>query len=452
MTNKRSLVQLWAQLGAAGHDAAAVWGAVQRVVALSLAAMQPPIAHSYTTAFVTGGPAARPAARPRAPRGSKEAVGVGVGVGGLSARPGVRHTSREMNGAPHGAAPAGARSGAPATAPCAGGLEDMIRAARKPAATAGPVAAAGGLAVRGLGSGAAAANPPTAGAAGNGGAGGGGAGGGGAGGSREGGEEGGGGRERPERPAAGGTGGRRCFQILGFDIMLDADAQPWLLEVDHSPSMKPHPHPQTPTPPPNTNPHPTTHPNLNPKPNPTRNPHQVNHSPSMALGGAEPGEVEAKTSVLRAALRLGTAAEHAAALCDECEVVPLQACALPFCSLEPARVLFERHATSRAQQQWTIDAAAFERLFADARVGDAARLRAVFGAACTACADAGTGWDAPAKGQMSWFGFVEALLELASSLRDEDNGSEPPARGAGRGAGVSPGLAAALAVLLGRVA
>ena len=132
VTNKRSLVQLWAQLGAAGHDAATVWGAVQRVVALSLAAMQPPIAHSYTTAFVTGGPAARPAARPRAPRGSKEAVGVGVGVGvgGLAARPGVRHTSREMNGAPHGAAPAGARSGAPATAPCAGGLEDMIRVAR----------------------------------------------------------------------------------------------------------------------------------------------------------------------------------------------------------------------------------------------------------------------------------------------------------------------------------
>ena len=47
-----------AQLGAAGHDAAAVWAAVQRVVALSLAAMQPPVAHSYTTAFVTGGPAA----------------------------------------------------------------------------------------------------------------------------------------------------------------------------------------------------------------------------------------------------------------------------------------------------------------------------------------------------------------------------------------------------------
>ena len=173
----------------------------------------------------------------------------------------------------------------------------------------------------------------------------------------------------------------------------------------------------------------------------------------MALGGAEPGEVEAKTSVLRAALRLGTAAEHTAALCEECEVVPLQAAALPFCSLEPARVLFERRATSRAQQQWTIDGGAFERLFADARVGDAARLRSVFGAACSACADAGTGWDAPAKGQMSWFGFVEALLELASALRDEEESdSGEAARGAGGGAVPSTGLAAALVVLLDRVA
>ena len=200
---------------------------------------------------------------------------------------------------------------------------------------------------------------------------------------------------------------------------------------------------------PNPDPNPSPSPNtltLNPNPN------QVNHSPSMALGGAEPGEVEAKTSVLRAALRLGTAAEHTAALCEECEVVPLQAAALPFCSLEPARVLFERHATSRAQQQWTLDGGAFERLFADARVGDAARLRAVFGAACSACADAGTGWDAPAKGQMSWFGFVEALLELASSLRDEEECEEPAREAPGRGAVVSPGLAAALVVLLDRVA
>ena len=50
--------------------------------------------------------------------------------------------------------------------------------------------------------------------------------------------------------------------------------------------------------------------------------------------------------------------------------------------------------------------------------------------------------------------FVEALLELASSLRDEEEcESEEAAREApGRGAVVSPGLAAALVVLLDRVA
>jgi len=28
-----------------------------------------------------------------------------------------------------------------------------------------------------------------------------------------------------------------CFQILGFDVMIDANMKPWLLEVNHAPSL-----------------------------------------------------------------------------------------------------------------------------------------------------------------------------------------------------------------------
>ena len=59
MTNKVTLHQLWARLEAAGHDAAAVRARVQRVVALTLAAMQPVAAQRFENARLRRAAAAR---------------------------------------------------------------------------------------------------------------------------------------------------------------------------------------------------------------------------------------------------------------------------------------------------------------------------------------------------------------------------------------------------------
>ncbi|KAL1498460.1 hypothetical protein AB1Y20_013785 [Prymnesium parvum] len=174
--------------------------------------------------------------------------------------------------------------------------------------------------------------------------------------------------------------GSRCFQVLGLDVMLDEEYKPWLLEV--------------------------------------------NHSPSMALEGNDKEEVEAKCSVIAAALKLGTTDDHPAELLEECDVVALQEEAWPLCSLEGARLLFEAHATKRHAQQWAMTYGTFEQLLRPCAA--AGELKQLFRQACEASADTGTGWEPPPAGQITFFGFVEALLLLAERRA-------PPAKGESEG-------------------
>ena len=368
VSNKWELPRLWDALAARGCDVDALWRSIEHLVALTLAAMQPCVAHQYATAFAVGG-----------------------------------FSSRNKGGKP--------------TAPAAA-----------PAAAAAPTAAgtpAEGTSTAALAAEAGREPPPALVLSGE---------------EKENGRAQGHAAAQAQAPAP--AQARRCFQVLGFDVMLDDTYRPWLLEV--------------------------------------------NHSPSMALAGNEPEEVLAKCSVIRAALRLGLADGHPKALCDECEVSDLQPPAWPLCAeVEQVRGLFEASATSRSSQQWTMNLAAFEKLLrpcvslmtaaaaaaangggaagegaageavaGEAVAGEAVAdgggvdLRALFAEACASRQDVGSGWDAPAPGQMTLWGFTEAMLRLAermAPIMNRGGGARVEAAEPGLG---GQGLAAAVAALV----
>ena len=237
VSNKWSLPRLWARLAEDGADADATWSSIVTLVALTLVAMQPAIAHQYTTALSVGGFTRRgkpsnPAAR--RPSGAAAATAPPVAAPAATALP---------------------------TAPSDSEGGSLARTASEKDAP--PYACSRGGGSRGGGSG--------GGGSGDGGSGDGGSGDGSGGGNGDGGGDGGGGGGIPSLSAPAPAQARRCFQILGFDVMLDAAYKPWLLEV--------------------------------------------NHSPSMALAGNEEEEVEAKCSVIGASLQLAMADDHPDELC-----------------------------------------------------------------------------------------------------------------------------------------
>ena len=188
-----------------------------------------------------------------------------------------------------------------------------------------------------------------------------------------------------------------------------------------------------------------------------------------------------------AALKLGLADSHPSSLCNECEVSSLGEESWPLCAeLEGARRLFEANATSRSSQQWTMNVNAFERLLTpclqllDPQPLDAARapdgatpppppptaaassggggggggavdLRSLFAEACALRRDVGSGWDAPSAGQMTLWGFTEAMLRLAETLRRSEGEHVTAAKGGRAHGGVGgdlPPLAPQLARLV----
>jgi len=84
-------------------------------------------------------------------------------------------------------------------------------------------------------------------------------------------------------------------------------------------------------------------------------------------------------------------------------------------------------------------------------------LKHVFASACAARADVGSGWDAPSDGQMTFWAFTEAMLQLAERLKDPFKDPKGESKGefkGGRGKGggrqdeAAAGLAKPLAQLL----
>lgn len=70
---------------------------------------------------------------------------------------------------------------------------------------------------------------------------------------------------------------------------------------------------------------------------------------------------------------------------------------------------------------------AFEQLLRAGGLFTTAELRNAFASAAALAADYGSGWETPPAGQLSFFGFVEALLTLAPRVPlPDDPPSDPP--------------------------
>lgn len=205
-------------------------------------------------------------------------------------------------------------------------------------------------------------------------------------------------------------GPRCCFQVLGVDVLIDADSKPWLIEL--------------------------------------------NHSPSMALDGGDEDEVTTKVGVVKAAMLLSRTASGAddpavAGICAAHGLEPLHATSQPAARpraagrhldaspdvLQHLRALFD--ALAEPRRAASAGASGF-----DQPVGGRGVLPVVFAAVAerTGLAgardaaersargalgrldDIGTGWHTPSLPRprgLPFHGLIRATLSLAEALADE---------------------------------